>query len=641
MSRLIDITGQTFYEWTVLEKAKPSEHGRTMWKCRCSCGKEGNVSGYDLRNGKHKSCGHDRKTSHTDLEGKVFGEITALEYIGKSLWKCEDIHGEIFEVHSQKLRDGSVQKKEDLTIKVRGKRDWIDLKGKKIHKWEVIEYKKKSMWLCECECGTKREVHSYALRNNQTKSCGLCGTSSRLEDLTGRTFNDWEALEYSKELAKWKCRCSCGNEGYVTPYDLKNGNSRNCGHNRKKPYKDLTGMTFGEYTVGKYIAKGRYMANCSCGEVKEVIGSNLTSGSTISCGHYGKTIYTQEFMEILIDEYEEQHSEKACIHDLVDKLPEITPTYVRQLVNKYDLDSRLDPIFGSRYEREIYNEIRKVYDGEIDINKYNVLNDGKQLDLYLPEFKLAIEFNGDYWHNDTMIDKKYHQNKTIQSAKQGIRLIHIYEYEWRIEELRDKIIKMIHGIITKNKVIYARKCSIKEVERDEEKKFLEEYHLQGHSDSRVAYGVYQQDELVSIMTFSRPRFNRNYKWEILRYVTKNELTIVGGAERLFKRFLGDKNPANVITYSDIGKFTGNIYTRLGFKAGADDITEPNYRWVKPMRYGETEVEVLSRYQTQKQRLLDEGYGVYGDTEDEIMKNIGYYKIYDSGNLRLVWDKKKQ
>ena len=109
------------------------------------------------------------------------------------------------------------------------------------------------------------------------------------------------------------------------------------------------------------------------------------------------------------------------------------------------------------------------------------------------------------------------------------------------------------------------------------------------------------------------------------------MAIIGGAQKLYKAFLRDKDPVSVITYSDLSKFYGNVYIKLGFNLDSKYITPPNYVWVRGN-------EVLSRYQTQKSKLIEHGLDKYGETELEIMENLGYDKIYDCGNLRLIWTK---
>lgn len=139
------------------------------------------------------------------------------------------------------------------------------------------------------------------------------------------------------------------------------------------------------------------------------------------------------------------------------------------------------------------------------------------------------------------------------------------------------------------------------------------------------------------MTFGASRFNNQYQYELIRYCNKPEIRVIGGAEKLFKRFIKDHNPEQIISYCSMSKFNGGVYSRLGFDRADRFITEPNYVWV-PYNFSNDKT-VLTRYQTQIKKLKDQGLEVYGHTEDEIMQNRGYFKIYDSGNMRFVWTRK--
>ena len=86
---------------------------------------------------------------------------------------------------------------------------------------------------------------------------------------------------------------------------------------------------------------------------------------------------------------------------------------------------------------------------------------------------------------------------------------------------------------------------------------------------------------------------------------------------------------SIITYSDITKFTGNTYPKLGFKV--ECILDPNYVWVNPNNF-----EVFTRYQTMKHKLVESGLGDESQTEDSIMEGLGFLKVYDCGNLKLSW-----
>lgn len=179
------------------------------------------------------------------------------------------------------------------------------------------------------------------------------------------------------------------------------------------------------------------------------------------------------------------------------------------------------------------------------------------------------------------------------------------------------------------KIYRARELDVREITSAEASEFCNENHIQNGINSKISIGLFDNNELLSVMTFGAPRYNCEHEYELLRYCCKLGTGITGGAEKLFKFFTKAYNPKSIMTYSDITKFTGNVYTKLGFKPMKEPISTPGYVWVKGS-------EVLKRYQTQKHKLIESGYGDMGDTEDEIMINRGYVKVYNSGNLRLEW-----
>ena len=133
------------------------------------------------------------------------------------------------------------------------------------------------------------------------------------------------------------------------------------------------------------------------------------------------------------------------------------------------------------------------------------------------------------------------------------------------------------------------------------------------------------------MTFSKPRFNKNYEWELSRFCCLNNYTIQGGASKLFNYFINTYKPSNIISYSDIAKTTGKIYEKLGFKLLG--LTDPNYIWYKNhIDYD----SILTRYQCQKHKLVKRFPEFKNMSENEIMRKLNYYKIYDSGNRLFIW-----
>ena len=272
----------------------------------------------------------------------------------------------------------------------------------------------------------------------------------------------------------------------------------------------------------------------------------------------------------------------------------------------------------SREENDIKEILIELGCKNIILNDRKILN-GKEIDIYLPDYKIGIEFNGSYWHSEDCVEHNKHIKKSLLGLNENIFIYHIFGYEWNNK--KESIINQLKNLLNKNEnKIYARKCEIKESTKKEKSAFLNKNHLQGNDKSSVCLGLYYNNELVSIMTFTKPRFNKKYDWELSRYCTKAGTTVIGGASKLFKHFVREyvNDEETILSYSDIAKTKGNLYETLGFKL--DHISKPNYVWWK------SDVDYKTRYQTQ---LKD---------EVKTMHQNGYYRIYDCGNK--VWIYKK-
>ena len=113
--KLIDLTGQTFGNLTVIERdweyQKKNNYEKPYWKCQCSCGNIISVLGKSLREGRTVSCGclakeRAKKINFKDITGQKFGKLIALEYNGNSQWKCKCDCGTITIVNSSHLTSG-------------------------------------------------------------------------------------------------------------------------------------------------------------------------------------------------------------------------------------------------------------------------------------------------------------------------------------------------------------------------------------------------------------------------------------------------------------------------------------------------------------------------------------------------------
>ena len=161
---------------------------------------------------------------------------------------------------------------------------------------------------------------------------------------------------------------------------------------------------------------------------------------------------------------------------------------------------------SSDAQEQLYNYIKTIYNGIILKNNRSIING--ELDIYLPELQIAIEFNGIYWHSDIYKDKNYHINKTNECINLNIKLIHIWEDEWL--QKKEIILSRIKNLIGISNKIYARKCIIKEIDNKEYKLFIEENHLQGFVGAKIKLGLFHNNEIVSVMSFGNLRKNMGY-----------------------------------------------------------------------------------------------------------------------------------
>lgn len=276
----------------------------------------------------------------------------------------------------------------------------------------------------------------------------------------------------------------------------------------------------------------------------------------------------------------------------------------------------------SKGELELLNFIKANYQGKIETNVWNIID--SELDIYLPEQKVAFEYNGLFYHSSFKRDKYYHLNKTKQCEKLGIRLIHIFEDSWTYK--RNIIESRVLNVINRSIRIFARKCEIKEVNIKQERDFLNKNHLAGYVNSKDKIGLFYDNQLVALMTFGKCRFKSD-KIELLRFCVLNNFTIIGGASKLFKYYI-KRNPAtSIITYSDRAWGGGEFYTKLGFKYHSKTI--PNYYYVNRDKRE-------NRFKYRKSELIKQGYNSKL-TEKEIMEQRKIYRIYDCGNLKFIYN----
>ena len=288
---------------------------------------------------------------------------------------------------------------------------------------------------------------------------------------------------------------------------------------------------------------------------------------------------------------------------------------------------------GSKAETEILEFVKQHYAGEVQAGVYNIIPN-RQLDVYIPELKLAIEYHGQYWHSERMLEKAnkngktYHRDKFLACQKIGVKLIQIFESEWLFK--RDQVESRLLSALQLNTRVGARTLVVQSISSSEAKQFLNSFHIQGYNQQgNVNIGLYDKTDLLSVMSFSKPRF-ANYEWELIRFATKKGITIVGGASKLFSMFVNTYHPTSVISYGDFRYGSGNVYKQIGFSFQRHSF--PNYFYYKM-----NDLKLLSRNKFQKHKLLKllEHFDI-SKTEVENMYAHGFDRIFDAGNAVYVW-----
>lgn len=280
----------------------------------------------------------------------------------------------------------------------------------------------------------------------------------------------------------------------------------------------------------------------------------------------------------------------------------------------------------STVEFEVIEFIKSIYDGVVIHGDRQILKP-KELDIYLPELKLAIEINGLYFHsqNSGGKDKWYHVQKTEQCLNQGIRLIHIFDVEW---QTKGKILRnLLKSLVLKEKKkIHGRKTIVKKIDYKTCAQFLNEYHLQGEHKSKIRYGLFFEDRLVGCMTFIKSRYDKE-GYEISRWCVHPEVQIMGGFQKVLQQFIDEYSPTQIVSYSDRRFFNGETYKAAGFYL--QHTSDPSYFYVKGKK-------LQNRVKFQKHKLsnLLESFDSTL-TEWENMQQNGWDRIWDCGNLKFV------
>lgn len=250
-----------------------------------------------------------------------------------------------------------------------------------------------------------------------------------------------------------------------------------------------------------------------------------------------------------------------------------------------------------------------------------------ELDLYIPERKFGIEFNGIYWHSERYKSQTYHYDKFMACKEKGIQLVQIWQDEW---QLKQPIVKqMLAHKLGRSELpkIGASKCRVTNVDTSECKLFLDAHHIQGGIGAAVRLGLRTKEtnELVAVLLVKRS--TGDVAWELVRYATSQQ--VPGGFSKLLSAFRRD-HPGRVKTFADLCYSDGSLYEQTGWVR--DKLHRPDYKYI----VGKVRVH-KSSYKLDRFKKDHSLEFVEGLTERELAGLNGLQRIFDAGKVRYILD----
>lgn len=473
----------------------------------------------------------------------------------------------------------------------------------KAPQWELVGEYKNALTRTEFKhklCGntTLKTPYIVTSKPNSCRFCNakkLAATDSFMEKMERKT--DYELLsEYKNNREKVHIRHKvCGKDFWTNPYNFS---------------KAKDGCPF---CKGDAISRA---VSWTHDDFLEAVGDRL--------GEY-------EFLDKYVDAHTPIRMEHSC-----GNVFECSP-------NSFLRGSRCKACKYSTGEGQVYKFIKRELPNDDVVQGNRTILGGKELDIVIPKYNLAFEYDGLLYHSvyglsrshpkwDELQCRKYHKWKTDECHKKGIRLVHIFEDEWleKREIVEDKIRAILKLPMDR---MFARKLEIKEVERKEAERFLDQNHIQGKTNLSVAVGLYNGDDLVALQAFlpyTRSTQGRENRWELVRYATKLGTQVIGGFSKCLKYFEREYPVREIVSFADKRwcDQSANVYESSGFTQ--DKEIPPDYWYVfPPHRYHKSAFR-KSRFKAKYPKVYSPD-----KTEAQMADEVGLKRIYDCGKIRYV------
>lgn len=277
----------------------------------------------------------------------------------------------------------------------------------------------------------------------------------------------------------------------------------------------------------------------------------------------------------------------------------------------------------SEQEKQIVNYIKSKEINVIE-NSRDILPSGKELDIYIPNKHIAIEYNDIYWHTESKgKDRYYHYNKWKECHDQGIKLYII----WSDDYINKKSIVLSHIdsilCVSDTPVIYARKCDVQQIDTHQAREFFNSYHIQGFVPSSYYMALLYEDHIIAAISVKK----QHSDYVLTRFATAYH--VPGAASRLVHHIEKQLDYDYLITFADLTFSHGNLYEKTGWTKHS--VLPPDYYYVRDNMHKE------HKFAYRKHRFDSDDSLLYDDklTEKQLADLNGLDRLWDCGKIKYV------
>lgn len=385
-------------------------------------------------------------------------------------------------------------------------------------------------------------------------------------------------------------------------------------------------------TQKTWIKKYKCKHPFACAEVRNKINNTM---KTKYGKHYTKTNdYLEKTKNTCIKKYGKNHfsqceevkkkTKKTNLKKYGYEYPSQNNEIIEKILNS---SKNIKKVYGKTQK-----EIKKYIETITNTNLESKIIERKEIDIYDPVKKIAIEYCGLRWHNEDSPeprDKNYHITKYKLCESQGIKLITIFEDEWINKKQQCKnYLKSIFGKFEKR--IFARKCNVQKIDKKISNKFYNDYHLFGKpNNTKISFGIFFKNELIGCISLGY--HHRDYSKTIInRLCFKPDFQIIGGASKLLKKCIDwckENNCNKITTWSDNRWSSGITYTKIGFEL--EEEIKPDYSYV--------DTKIKYKRVSKQSRKKSNTSCPKDKTEKQYAKEQGFSRIWDCGKKRWVFN----